>query len=166
MANQNMAPVPAVVPANLITNWDDKLDEILGSEGEDAAKAKQLLEMFPHLPQEGQEEVAQHLSNLTADENYAGLGQYLTNTALSEDVLDILMADLLNRPNSVKLPMLLEVARQDQNPKASDAKDILELFLEDNYENDWGKWQAKMDEWLQENPDQAYFFTNNASEAV
>ena len=44
------------------------MDTILGSEGEDAAKARQMLEMFPHLPEDGQTEVAQHLANLTPDQ--------------------------------------------------------------------------------------------------
>jgi hypothetical protein len=154
-AGPNQAPVPAPLqPANLITNWDDKLNDILGTEGNDADKAKQMLEMFPRLPEEGQEEVAQHLSNLTPDENYSGLGQYLTNGTLSEAVLDVVMADLLNRPNSVKLPMLYEMARQgDQNPKAGDAKDILQLYLDDDYGDDWGQWNSKMTQWLKDNPD-------------
>ncbi len=61
--------------------------------------------------------------------------------------------DVLNRPNSVKLPLLLDLARDPQHPKASEAKDILELFLEEDYGNDWTKWQAKLDQWLKDNPD-------------
>ena len=154
-AGANQAAVPATLqPANLLTNWEDKLDLILGTEGNDADKAKQMLEMFPRLPEDGQAEVAQHLSNLTPDENYSGLGQYLTNATVSEAVLDVLMADLLNRPNSVKLPMLYEMARQgDQNPKAGDAKDILQLYLDEDYGDDWGQWNTKMTQWLKDNPD-------------
>jgi hypothetical protein len=145
----------AVTPmaSNLMTNWEDRLDEILGGEGEEADKAKQMLEMFPRLPEEGQVEVAQHLSNLTADKDYAPLGAYLTNSATSEQVLDVLMGDLLNRPNSVKLPVLLDVAREPQHPKAGEAKDILQLFLEEDYGADWNAWQTKMQQWLADNPD-------------
>ncbi|HSU56545.1 MAG TPA: hypothetical protein VLT36_20970 [Candidatus Dormibacteraeota bacterium] len=150
------AIVPATqtpAPANLITNWEEKVDAILVSDGEDADKAKQMLEMFPHLAPDAQEEVAHHLSNLTPDENYGPLGSYLTNSTLPEAVLDVLLEDVLNRPNAIKLPMLLEVARDPQNPKAGEAKDVLELFLEEDYGSDWTKWQAKMDEWLKDNPD-------------
>ena len=153
-AHQSSSP-GLVAPANLITNWEDKLDQILAADNNEADKAKQMLAMFPNLPTNGQEEVAQHLSNLTADEDYASLGQYLTNSTLPEPVLDVLLADLLNRPNSLKLPLLYEIARQgpDQNPKAGDARDILELYLDDNYGEDWSKWQAKMEQWLKDNPD-------------
>ena len=148
-----LMPAVPVVQANLITNWEDRLDQILDASNTEADKAKEMLAMFPRLPEDGQVQVAQHLSNLTADEDYGPLGQYLTNSTLSEPVLDVLMADLLNRPNSLKLPLLYEVARQDQNPKSSDARDILELYLDGNYGNDWAQWQAKMSQWLKDNPD-------------
>ena len=144
---------PSKAAENLITNWDEKIDAILSAEGDDADKAKLMLALFPHLPEDGQVEVAQHLSNLTADKDYAPLGAYLTNSATPEAVQDVLMADLLNRPNSVKLPLLLDVARDAHNPKAGEAKDILELFLEEDYGTDWPQWQNKMQQWLADNPD-------------
>src|SRR5262245_49846277 len=142
---------------NAPAEWEDKVDQILTTDGKDSDKAKQMLEMFPTMPEDGQEEVAQHLSNLVADEEYTplGLGKLLTNASLPESVLDVLMGDILNRPNSTKLPILLEVARTPQHPDAEEAKDLLELFLdpEQDYGTDWTKWQAKMDTWLKENPD-------------
>jgi hypothetical protein len=152
ITNENL-PSASTASTGLITNWEDKVDEIIGPEGEDSEKVKRLLEMFPHLPEDGQVEVAQHLSNLVPDENYEPLGKILKDAKMSEAVLDVLLADLLNRPNSVKLPTILEVASNPQNPKASESKDLLELFLEEDYGADWPKWQAKMDEWLKENPD-------------
>jgi len=138
---------------NLIPAWEDKVDDILGSAESDPNKAKQMLEMFPQLAADGQEEVARHLSNLVSDEDYGALRAYLTNASLPAAVLDVLLGDVLNRPNSLKLPALLEVARTPQHPKAGEAKDFLELFLEEDYANDWDKWQAKMEEWLKANPD-------------
>src|SRR5208282_1297695 len=35
---------------NLLTGWEEKVDEILGSTSPDADKAKQMIEMFPRLP--------------------------------------------------------------------------------------------------------------------
>jgi len=138
---------------NVIPIWADKVDDILGADKSDPDKARQMLEMFPQLPADGQEEVARHLSNLVADQDYGAMRTYLTNASLPAAVLDILLGDVLNRPNSLKLPALLDVARTPQHPKAGEAKDFLELFLEGDYANDWDKWQAKMDEWLKANPD-------------
>ena len=138
---------------NLVPAWEDKVDDILGSANSDPDKARQMLEMFPQLPADGQEELARHLSNLVSDEDYGAMRAHLTNASLPEAVLDVLLGDVLNRPNSLKLPALLDVARTPQHPKAGEAKDFLELFLEEDYANDWDKWQAKMDEWLKANPD-------------
>src|SRR5690348_6683831 len=58
---------------NLLADWEDKLEEILGSDAEENVKAQQLLAIFSRLPEDGQVEVAQHLSNLVADQDYAPL---------------------------------------------------------------------------------------------
>jgi len=135
-----------------MTNWEEKLDTILTSDKPDPDKAKEMIEMFPKLSPEAQEEIAHHISNLTPDENYS-LGQFVTNSALPEAVLDVFTEDVLNRPNSIKLPLLLDVAKDSNHPKASEAKDILELFLENDYGTDWTTWQASLDKWLKDNPD-------------
>jgi hypothetical protein len=112
-----------------------------------------MADVLPLLPEEGQVEVAQHLSNLVADEDYGLIAGFVTNGMLSEDALSVLVADSLNRPNSVKLPLLLDVARDPKNPKAEEAREILELFLEENHGDDWAKWQAGVQQWLKDNPD-------------
>lgn len=139
--------------SNILTNWEDNIDAILTSEAPEADKARKMLELFPRLPEKGQVEVAQHLSNLVSDQDYGSLNRLLANSALPESVLDVLVADALNRPNSLKLPTLLEVARDPQNPKAGEAKDVLHLFLEEDYGTDWAAWQSKLDQWLKDNPD-------------
>jgi len=77
----------------------------------------------------------------------------LTDSKLPEDVLDVLVVDVLNRPNSLKLPLLLEIAREPSHPKAIESKELLEVYLEQDYGNDWNKWQAKLDQWIKDNPD-------------
>jgi hypothetical protein len=139
--------------ATVLTAWEEKVEEVLGTRSPDLDKAKQMMELFPRLPAEGQEEVARHLSNLVPDEEYGLMNAYLTNAALPEDVLDVLLDDALNRPNSLKLPALLAMAQNPQHPKAEEAKDFLELFLDEDYGNDWNQWQVKMGQWLAANPD-------------
>jgi hypothetical protein len=150
--NGQFAALPAK-SANLLSNWEDKLDETLAAQLTPEIKAGQMLAMFPRLPEAGQVEFATHLCNLVTDDNYASLGQLLANPSLPQDVLDTLMADALNRPNSLKLPVLLEVARTAEHPKAGDAKEVLRFFLEGDYGDDWSKWQEKVQLWLKDNPD-------------
>lgn len=135
------------------TNWEDKIDDIVGSDDADTNKVKQLFALFPNLPPDGQEEVVQHLSNLVDDEDYAPLGDLLKNAKLPEGVLDELLADVLNRPNNVKLPLLLDVASNSDHAKHDEAKDLLELYLGDDYGSDWGEWGKHLTNWLQQNPE-------------
>ena len=148
------APLETVVnDVNVITNWEERVDEVLLDTSEPDEKARKMLAFFPNLPADGQLEAVRHISNLISDNDYPQLGSYLTNTATSSDVIDELMADLLNRPDSIKLPMLLEIARNPQHPDAADAKDILELYLEEDYGNDWVLWQQKLGQWLKDHPE-------------
>lgn len=144
-------PVEAI--SGILTNWEEKVDEILGADTDDTNKVQRLFALFPHVPAESKSEVAQHLSNLVSDDDYARLGELLKDAALAEDALDVLMADALNRPNSLKLPQLLEVAQTPSHPKADEAKDILSLFLDEDFGTDWPKWKEKMTDWLKDNPD-------------
>ena len=86
-------------------------------------------------------------------EDYAPLGEMLKNDKLSEGVLDELLADVLNRPNALKLPLLLQVASDANHVKHDEAKDLLELYLGDDYGTDWNTWGQHMTNWLQQNPD-------------
>jgi len=147
----NGNPMPA--KTGLITDWEERVDGIISPEGDEKEKAKKLIDIFPHLPPDGQEEVAHHLSNLVADEDYAPLSNFVTNSALPEAVLDVFVEDVFNRPNGIKLPLLLDIAQDPQHPRSAEAKDVLELFLEEDFGSDWTKWQAKMDQWLKDNPD-------------
>lgn len=138
---------------NGMADWEDKIDEVLGSDAEVADMAQKLLELFPKFPPVGQVEAAEHLSNLLDDDNYAPLGQYLTNASMPASVLQALMDDALNRPDSMKLPLFLEVARNPSHPNAAEAKDELEFYLDEDYGTNWTVWEQKLQEWLKENPD-------------
>jgi hypothetical protein len=148
------ATVPQPPPAATIPDWEERIDAVLTAEEDEGKKAKRLLAIFPNLPEDGQVEAAQHISNLLPDEEYAPLAQALTNAALSEAVLDVLMTDVLNRPNPLKLETLLDVARTPNHPKAEEALDVLEVFVDENYGQDWAAWKAAVEKWLKENPDE------------
>jgi hypothetical protein len=58
----------------------------------------------------------------------------------------------MNRDNAIKMPIFLEIARDPKHPQAATAKDFMERILEEDYGNDWGKWEKKVQEWVKENP--------------
>src|SRR5262245_15315479 len=81
---ENSALVSETGNTGTETNWEDKLETILNSETDDTNKVNQLFVMFPHVPVDGQTELAQHPSNLVEDEHYAQLGQLLKDGHLPE----------------------------------------------------------------------------------
>lgn len=152
-----LSPAQFTIVTNAVfpnTNaWEEKIDDIIGSDDPDTNKVAKLYALFPTLPPDGQEEVAQHLSNLVDDDDYKPLGDMLKNDKLPEGVLDELLADVLNRPNNMKLPLLLAVASDANHAKHDEAKDLLELYLGEDYGSDWNSWGRHMTNWLQQNPE-------------
>ena len=150
-------PVPEVAGTNSsdeAETWEDKLDEILTSETETTQKGEDLLDMMPKVNEEAQIELAGHIVNLVDDDHYARVAPYLTNAAVPEAVSSVFMNDLYNRANSLKLPLVLAVARTENHPLRDEAKDLLELYIEEDYGTDWAKWEGAMNTWLKENPDE------------
>ena len=146
----NLDPSPAPPP----TSPEMKIDEILLAENlDETTKANRLLGMLPSVPESLQEETAQHICNLMPDEAYGALGPLLTNGVAPEAVLDIVMADLVSRPNALKLPLLLQMARAEQHPRSEEARSVLELHLEKDFGTDWAAWENSLQAWLKENPD-------------
>ncbi|MDW8308823.1 MAG: hypothetical protein RMK20_05555 [Verrucomicrobiales bacterium] len=147
------APAPVASTTNLLLDWADRVDQILGDDSEVDEKARKMLELFPLMPEAGQIETAQHIANLLADEDFDKFGRYLTNVQTSPVVQDIIFSDALNRPDSIKLPLLLQTARTPDHPKAEEAREILELYLHEDHGTNWVAWQQEIERWLKENPD-------------
>ena len=89
------------------TDWEQKLDGILLADEDPNAKADQILALIPNAPPDAQVELTQHLVNMVQDDHYDGAAGLLTNAETPTAVSTVLMNDLLNRENTLKLPMLL-----------------------------------------------------------
>jgi len=154
--NPVTAPEAPTAPAGatgLVTDWEDKIDEVLRLDAAPSEVGKKFLELLPQMPAEGRIEALEHAANLLADADYEPMGKLFTDPKITEDEVEILMRDVLNRSNAIKLPLLLQVARTTGHVKAGEAREILEVFLGEDYGQDWGKWQTKVDEFLKENSD-------------
>jgi len=131
--------------------WEQILDSILTGAGEASEKADMLTNLMTLAPVEAEVELAQHLVNLAEDDHYDGAAAFLTNATTPAAVATVLLNDLLNRKNTLKLPMLLVIARNQDHPLKDQAKDMLELFLQADYSTNWDQWASAVDTWLQEN---------------
>jgi len=145
-------PVPSPAPLAESTAWQQELDDVLLSDTNVNTKADRIRAMIPTAPSNAQVELSQHLVNMVQDDHYDGAAQLLTNPATPKAVSTVLMNDLLNRNNGLKLPMLLGVARDDDHPLKDQAREMLELLLQEDDGTNWDQWSAAITTWLQNNP--------------
>ena len=144
---QNEPPSPPM-EARPLTEWEERIDKVLRINATETEAAQLLINMLPTLPAEGQAEAAQHISNLILDTDYNRVLPLVRNPALPEEVHDVLFTDLMNREDTVKLPTLLEVAKIPNHPYHDEALTDLQIFLDQDFENNWGKWDAAVKDYL------------------
>lgn len=156
-ARETAKPVAAAVTpaATPVANWRTGVSDVFGSGMSPTEQAKSLLAQFPNLPPAGQFETAHHISNLLPDEAYGTWAGYLTNSAISSEARKVIYADLLHRPNSIKLPMLLQLARSPAAPDSASAAQLLRATLREDHGSDWSTWSLRIQVWLKANPDPA-----------
>jgi hypothetical protein len=133
--------------------WEEELDDILGDTDDDNTdrKARQLLDMMDKVGVEAQTEIAGHVVNLVDDKDFVErAAKYLTNANVPESVSSVFMDELYNRDTEMKLPLLLAVARNDKHVLKDEAKDLLELYLEEDYGTNWNQWDDAMQKFLKE----------------
>jgi hypothetical protein len=134
------------------TDWEQKLDDILLADVDSNTKADRILALIPTAPPDAQVELSQHLVNMVQDDHYDGAAQLLTNAVTPSAVSTVLMNDLLNRNNTLKLPMLLAVAENNDHPLKDQAREMLELLLQQDNGSNWDQWSTAINTWLQNNP--------------
>ncbi|MEI6872481.1 MAG: hypothetical protein WCL08_09385 [Verrucomicrobiota bacterium] len=128
--------------------WEIKIDEALTSNAETPAIAQMLLQQVNGMPGDGQAAAARHIANLMPDKDYLSVLPYVQNTRLDPGFQEVIVAESLNRADEVKLPVLLAAARSPNHPMAEIAKTTLGFLLENDFGEDWGRWEAAVKEAL------------------
>ena len=152
--------IPRVIPAEppaprmvyAAAPWEQQIDRVLVSQAAVEIQAQQLQAVFHSLPAEGQVEAAGHLVNLTDDEHYR-LGEILGDPKAPEEVLDILLMDLSSRPDAIRLPLLLHVARTPKHPLSQEALEELSFLLDAEWGQNWPAWEKAVTQALDAKPE-------------
>jgi len=147
VAVETEAPAEPVAPKT----WEDHLDDILLSDDNENSKADQILALMPTTPLENQEELTQHLVNMVQDDHYTGASNLLMNVNTDTNVADILLNDLLNRNNTLKLNTLLQLVKTPDHPLHENAREMLELFVQEDHGTNYQDWEKAVGDWLKEN---------------
>ena len=147
--NKPVEPGPSKAdPVQTLAPWEQKIEQALRADLGETETAQLLINLLPTIPGEGQVEAAQHISNLLLDKDYSRVLPLVKNPRLAQEVLDVFVSDLLNRTDSVKLPTLLEIAKQPNHPHQAEAISDLQIFLDEDHGNDWNKWDVSLKAYL------------------
>lgn len=147
--------VPLTPEGNTAATGSERMGEVLSSTASSSAKAQALLTLFPQLPATAQPAAAHHIVNLLPDAAYGAFATHLTNANASAEVRTIIYTDLLQRPNGIKLPWLLAVARSPGGSQAGEAARLLQATLREDHGANWNVWSERIRLWLQTHPDDA-----------
>ena len=119
-----LASAPAPVVA-----WEDRLDQLLTAETDNATTVRGLVSSMRQLPPEAQEQYAAHAVNLCGDGQFGLLGEIYLNAQTPQAVTETIFSDLLNRPDTIKLPLLAKTLRNAAHPMAGRAEEILRTYI-------------------------------------
>ena len=147
VATTSRSPAPKTAP-DVIPAWESTIDEILRSNATEAQMAQLLINLLPTLPEDGQIEAANHISNLLADTDYNSVKPLLLNASLPESVLSVFFTDLMNRDDPTKLNSFLDIAQIPNHPFHDEALSDLQIYVGDDYGTDWGKWRTAVTQYL------------------
>lgn len=128
--------------------WEEAINRVLESDEENQQVAAQLMALFPNLPPEGQVEAMQHMVNLSDDDSYQNAAAKLLNPATSEDVSGVIYSDVLDRPNNVKLPVMVSILRTPGHRLRDETLNTLQIFLGEDLGDNPQAWNVAVQNFL------------------
>ena len=106
-------------------------------------RARAIFALLPSLPESALATAAEQAVEKLPDADYPATAlPVVTNPETHGQILSVLFADLLERPDAITLPALLSIARNPAHPFAPSALDDLRLLLNADHDSDWSRWDA------------------------
>lgn len=148
LPEQPVEETPVEEPVVFEEAWQRTINSILTDDAEPSLLSGRLAVALPGMPLEGQLEAAQHMVNLLADEDYATAETVYFSPSMAEPVRRLVFEDFMNRPNTLKLPLLVRTLRESGHPLRTEAIENLQVYLGRDEGADWTRWDAAVREAL------------------
>jgi len=129
--------------------WQAAINSILTDDAEPVVLSKRLAVALPGMPLEGQLEAAQHMVNLLGDEEYVTAESIYFHSGMPEQVRRLVFEDFMNRPNALKLPLLVRTLREYGHPLRGEALENLQVYIGRDEGDDPNRWDAAVREALE-----------------
>ena len=140
--------IPDEEPEAPMQAWELSINKLLDSDEENSKVAQDLASLIPTMPLEGQVEAVQHMVNLLEDDKYSLASNMLLNPAIHPDLRAVIWSDVLDRPNNVKMPVLLSLMNVPGHPARGEAHLKLQEALGRDFGGDAGLWSAPVQAFL------------------
>jgi hypothetical protein len=133
--------------------WAEAIDTVLRDSATDvASKSRRMLALLPQLPPALQAEAAQHLVNLATDSAPGTVVEPLLDPRIDRSALGVLLLGLLQRADKIRLPTLLQIARNPEHAKCAEALQYLHFLLDSDDPPDSAAWEARIEARLRPPP--------------
>ncbi|HEV7405342.1 MAG TPA: hypothetical protein VGO11_20530 [Chthoniobacteraceae bacterium] len=121
--------------------YESTVGSIMAAPVPDGVKAQALFNLLPQVPEESLANTAEQAAALLRDRDYARIARpWILSPKTHGAVLGALFADLMQRPDAVALPTLVEIAKTPDHPFAPSAHENLTLLVGQDHGVDWPAW--------------------------
>lgn len=135
------APKFPTLSQNQQLPWEDAVSAAIDSSKDPSHVFHQLIAILKDAPLAAQGVLAKHLTNVASDDDFLAILPYIGDRAMSKQFHTVIATDLLNRPDAIKLPALLQVASSEWHPLHAQCLTFLTALTQENAEDDWAKWK-------------------------
>lgn len=110
--------------------WDALVDRIAEMDDVTLETGKELKGALNELDPEDKLPAVNHALNLVPDKDFAAFVPVLFDKGQSEEILDTIFSDMLNRDESVKIPLMKELRKDKTHPMFFESARILDAIGE------------------------------------
>lgn len=129
--------------------WHNVIQIILSDSGSSTfSSAQSLAASLASMPLAGQIEATQHIVNLLADSEYSLAEKIYFRESTPLAVQYVIFEDILNRPNALKLPLLVRSVKEYGHPLRKEAIENLRVQYGVDAGDDWLRWDSLVRETL------------------
>ena len=135
--------------------WEKAADDVIGniqSPTDHPAACREMIKLVKTSPAAAQGTLAKHIVNLADDGAYMEAFALMDDRTLSPKFHKTISAELLNRPDAIKLPGLLKIASSEWHPFREKALPILGTLTGEDAGEDWAKWAKIVQDKLNTQP--------------
>jgi hypothetical protein len=144
--------VMALIRTNASKGLSERISIVTNAPLTVSEKVQALGVMLAGENREAQRRLAHVVVRVSDDDSFRYVRRLILEPGWHPQIHSALMSGTLKRSNSVKLPVLLDLARKQDHPQREEAKQLLAHLLAVDHGSDWAAWEKAMKTWLITHP--------------